>query len=67
MLAHWALSNGIAIGDNFSGSGVRKCRTAEAFYDAQGDLWITKNGYYLVVSWRQTFREPVARLIAGKL
>jgi hypothetical protein len=38
-----------------------------AFYDDQGGLWIAKNGYYVVVSGRQAFREPVARLIAGKL
>jgi hypothetical protein len=38
-----------------------------AFYDKQGALWITKNGYYVVVSGRQAMREPVARLIAGKL
>ena len=37
------------------------------FYDAQGGLWITKNGYYVVVSGKQALREPVARLIAGKL
>lgn len=38
-----------------------------AFYDKQGGLWIAKNGYYVVVSGRQAMREPVARLIAGKL
>lgn len=38
-----------------------------AFYDAQGGLWIAKNGYYVVVSGKQAFREPAARLIAGKL
>ncbi|HMF15184.1 MAG TPA: hypothetical protein VKE94_22875 [Gemmataceae bacterium] len=38
-----------------------------AFYDKQGGLWIAKNGYYFVVSGRQAMREPVARLIAGKL
>lgn len=38
-----------------------------AFYDKQGGLWIAKNGCYVVVSGRQAMREPVARLIAGKL
>src|SRR5215475_5723719 len=36
-----------------------------AFYDAQGGLWFTKNGYYVVVSGRSALREPVARLLAG--
>src|SRR5215469_15234485 len=38
-----------------------------AFYDGQGGLWFAKNGYYVVVSGRAAFREPVARLLAGKL
>jgi hypothetical protein len=38
-----------------------------AFYDGQGGLWFTKNGYYVVVSGRAALREPVARLLAGKL
>jgi hypothetical protein len=38
-----------------------------AFYDGQGGLWFTKNGYYVVVSGRSALREPVARLLAGKL
>jgi hypothetical protein len=40
---------------------------AGAFYDGQGGLWFTKNGYYVVVSGRSALREPVARLLAGKL
>ena len=38
-----------------------------AFYDQQGGVWISKNGYYVVVSGRGALREPVARVIAGKL
>lgn len=38
-----------------------------AFYDKQCGLWIAKNGYYVVVSGRSAMREPVARVIAGKL
>jgi hypothetical protein len=38
-----------------------------AFYDDQGGLWIAKNGYYVVVSGKGALREPVARLLAGKL
>ena len=38
-----------------------------AFYDKQGGLWFAKNGYYVVVSGRREWREPVARTIAKKL
>jgi hypothetical protein len=38
-----------------------------AFYDRQGGLWFTKNGYYVVIAGRSAFREPVARIVAGKL
>jgi hypothetical protein len=38
-----------------------------AFYDGQGGLWFAKNGYYVVVTGRAAFREPVARLLASKL
>ena len=38
-----------------------------SFYDAQGGLWLSKNGYYVVVSGRSAFREPVARVVAAKL
>ncbi|HVP61323.1 MAG TPA: hypothetical protein VMT11_12225 [Myxococcaceae bacterium] len=37
------------------------------FYDGQGGLWFAKSGYYVVVSGKGAFREPVARLLAGKL
>ncbi len=37
------------------------------FYDAQGGLWFAKGGYYVVVAGKSALREPVARLIAGKL
>ena len=36
-----------------------------AFYDKQGGLWLSKSGYYVVVSGRS--EEPTARLIAKKL
>ena len=38
-----------------------------AFYDKQGGLWLSKNGYYVVVSGKRESREPVARIIAKKL
>ena len=38
-----------------------------AFYDKQGGLWLSKNGYYVVVSGKSELREPVARIIAKKL
>jgi hypothetical protein len=38
-----------------------------AFYDKQGGLWLSKNGYYVVVSGKSDLREPVARIIAKKL
>lgn len=38
-----------------------------AFYDDQGGLWIAKNGYYVVMTGKGVLREPVARLLAGKL
>jgi hypothetical protein len=38
-----------------------------AFYDKQGGLWFTKNGYYVVVSGRSALREPVARIIVKRL
>lgn len=38
-----------------------------AFYDKQGGLWLSKNGYYVVVSGKRELREPVARIIAKKL
>lgn len=38
-----------------------------AFYDKQGGLWLSKNGYYVVVSGKSELREPAARLIAKKL
>jgi hypothetical protein len=38
-----------------------------AFYDRQGGLWFTKNGYYVVISGESAFRDKAARLIAGKL
>ena len=38
-----------------------------AFYDKQGGLWLSKNGYYAVISGKSELREPVARLIAKKL
>ena len=37
------------------------------FYDAQGGLWFAKNGYYVVVAGKGALREPVARVISGKL
>jgi hypothetical protein len=37
------------------------------FYDKQGGLWFTKNGYYVVVSGESKFADPAARLIATKL
>ena len=38
-----------------------------AFYDGQGGLWIAKNGYYVVLAGKSALREPIARLLAGKL
>jgi hypothetical protein len=38
-----------------------------AFYDKQGGLWLSKNGFYVVVSGKSELREPVARIIAKKL
>ena len=38
-----------------------------AFYDKQGGLWLSKNGYYVVVTGKSELREPVARVIASKL
>jgi len=38
-----------------------------SFYDGQGGLWFSKNGYYVVVSGRSALREPVARVVVGKL
>jgi hypothetical protein len=38
-----------------------------AFYDRQGGLWLSKNGYYVVVSGKSALREPVSRIIAKKL
>ncbi len=38
-----------------------------AFYDKQGGLWFSKNGYYVVVAGKRDLREPAARAIAGKL
>lgn len=40
---------------------------AGSFWDKQGGLWFAKNGYYVVVSGKKKFREPVAKLVAGKL
>jgi hypothetical protein len=38
-----------------------------AFYDGQGGLWIAKNGYYVVLAGKSALREPIAKLLAGKL
>ena len=38
-----------------------------AFYDRQGGLWFTKNGYYVVLSHSQKLSEQAARIIVGKL
>ena len=38
-----------------------------AFYDGQGGLWIAKSGYYVVLAGKSALREPIARLLAGKL
>ncbi len=38
-----------------------------AFYDRQGGLWLARNGYYVVVAGQRNLKEPVARVIAGKL
>ncbi|MGA9836797.1 MAG: hypothetical protein WBQ26_05740 [Gemmatimonadaceae bacterium] len=38
-----------------------------AFHDEQGGLWFAKNGYYVVVSGANAFKEPAARVLAGKL
>jgi hypothetical protein len=38
-----------------------------AFYDRQGGLWFTKNGYFVVVSGKSKLREPVAKILAAKL
>jgi hypothetical protein len=38
-----------------------------AFYDKQGGLWFTKNGYYVVVSGSHDVDEKLARAIAAKL
>jgi hypothetical protein len=42
-------------------------RSAGAFYDKQGGLWFTKNGYNVVVAGGSTYVEKTARIIAGKL
>ncbi len=38
-----------------------------AFYDAQGGLWFAKDGYYVVIAGRSTYKEPVAHIVAGKI
>ncbi len=38
-----------------------------AFFDRQGGLWFTKNGYFVVVSGKSKFREPVAKILVAKL
>ena len=38
-----------------------------AFYDKQGGLWFTKDGYDVVVSGASKYREPVAHLLVAKL
>jgi hypothetical protein len=38
-----------------------------AFYDRQGGLWFTKNGYYVVLSHSHQLSEHAARIIVGKL
>jgi hypothetical protein len=38
-----------------------------AFYDRQGGLWFAKNGYDVVVSGANKFKEPAAHLVAAKL
>ena len=38
-----------------------------AFYDRQGGLWFTKNGYYVVLSHSLKLSEQAARIIVGKL
>jgi len=38
-----------------------------AFYDRQGGLWFAKNGYFVVVSGKSKFREPVAKILVAKL
>ncbi len=38
-----------------------------AFYDAQGGLWFTRNGYYVTVVGKSSVAEQAARLILAKL
>ncbi len=37
-----------------------------AFYDGQGGLWFTKNGYYVVIAGRDMYKERVAHIIEAK-
>jgi hypothetical protein len=54
-------------GGNRSTSRTAPSDLPQAFYDKQGGLWFTKNGYYVVVSGSHKLLEQVARIIAAKL
>jgi hypothetical protein len=52
---------------NRSTSRVAPSDLPGAFYDAQGGLWFAKDGYYVVIAGRNTYKEHVAHIVVGKL
>ena len=52
---------------NRSTSRVAPSDLPGVFYDGQGGLWFTKDGYYVVIAGGNAYKERVAHIIVGKL